>query len=577
MRSRKPGVSRREPDSREPWNSVVATVGVSLTGILQWLALLFLAIISFWYTWVFKRQAGEGKITDLSPYNVMEDMTLEIGRHSLATGLGALFLLIFVFLLCRWASLRHVSTNTLSVIVFLSVFLLSSAWVVARGMFNYSYPDTQSLSDGASALVAHDYRLFSDAYCQTAPHACTQQPWLRDYLGLYPFQAGPMIWFWFVYKIFGTNNIMAIQYINCLFAAGVAVLLVRIGKGIGLHGGGLVTLTFLLVACIPWLMESMYAYTDGVGLFFALLSLLLTEKAVTTQRPWWVQILWCLLSFFVAGVGLVFKSTFIILVIAQVAALIVVAFVGRRWWLPIAGAVFAYGGRALSKLSVPFLGHEVGQTFGKGLPTSAWLVIGLGKGEVGLPGWWSPVAVHATVAAHGNPALLNRILRQELWARLNHWADHPSAARQFFLTKLSSEWADPTFETMYHSESGFARSADGISRAILTGRLHESLFRYEDAYQLFLYMAATAGVFAFFTQEMRAIDATTLFLRTTLSAAFVGGFLCYSIWEAKSTYTLPFFLLLLPFAALGTEQATDFLFSPHKRAKQRGEEYTEVS
>lgn len=561
MRSVETGASHRRP-----WNIIVATVGVSLTGILQWIALLFLAIISFWCTWVLKRQPAGSSVRDIGPYHVIEDMTLHVGQNSLSLGLGVLFLLVCVFLLCRWASSRRVSPTTLSVVVFLAVFLLSSAWVIARGMFNYSYPDTMSLSDGASAIVAHKTRLFSDAYCQTSVHACRQQPWLHDYLGLYPFQAGPMLWFWLVYEIFGAGNVMAIQFVNCLFAAGVAVLLVRIGGGMGLHGSGLAVLTFLLIVCIPWLMEPMYAYTDGVGLFFALLSLLITERAVTTSSPWWAQILWCLLSFLVAGVGLVFKTTFLILILAQVAALVVAAFVGRRWWLPVAGALFGMAARFLSKLSVPLLGRIVGQSFGRGLPTSAWLAIGLGKGEVGLPGWWSPVAVRAAVAAHGNQAELGRILRAELLARIGRLAANPAGAFRFFLDKLSSEWAEPTFETMYHSESGFARYDGGISHAILTGHLHEPLILFEDAYQLFLYMAAAAGVLAFFMQEMRSINASTLFLRTALSAAFLGGFLCYLFWEAKSTYTLPFFLLLLPFAALGCEKASGF-FLPEESGK----------
>ena len=60
-------------------------------------------------------------------------------------------------------------------------------------------------------------------------------------------------------------------------------------------------------------------------------------------------------------------------------------------------------------------------------------------------------------------------------------------------------------------------------------------------------------------------DSSQVFTRVLLCASFIGGFLCYLFWEAKSIYTLPFFLLLFPVAAYGIQNIADLISSIKKK------------
>ncbi len=44
-----------------------------------------------------------------------------------------------------------------------------------------------------------------------------------------------------------------------------------------------------------------------------------------------------------------------------------------------------------------------------------------------------------------------------------------------------------------------------------------------------------------------------------LAITFIGGFLFYLAWEAKCQYTVPFYIILFPYAARGWVAVTDFI------------------
>ena len=98
------------------------------------------------------------------------------------------------------------------------------------------------------------------------------------------------------------------------------------------------------------------------------------------------------------------------------------------------------------------------------------------------------------------------------------------------------------------------------------------LLRYENVAQTVTYLLAFIGLIGLLRllikEKFIGDDAAQVFTRVLLCASFIGSFLCYLFWEAKSIYTLPFFLLLIPIAAYGVQQMIDFV--GNKKQKIRG-------
>ena len=189
------------------------------------------------------------------------------------------------------------------------------------------------------------------------------------------------------------------------------------------------------------------------------------------------------------------------------------------------------------------------------------------------PGWWSRFALDAFENTGNDYSLQSQISREFVQGRLSEFLHNPGNGMHFFAGKLASEWAEPTFMTSLYSELGeSSKHFAGLSSFFLIGNGSDMLLRYENVAQTVTYLLAFIGLIGLLRllikEKFIGDDAAQVFTRVLLCASFIGSFLCYLFWEAKSIYTLPFFLLLIPMAAYGVQQMIDFV--GNKKQKIRG-------
>ena len=234
-----------------------------------------------------------------------------------------------------------------------------------------------------------------------------------------------------------------------------------------------------------------------------------------------------------------------------------------------------------------------GNEFGEPLTTLNHIELGLrmGAGEFYVsvdggvyeyaPGGWSNHANAVWQASGENADVQNEVATHELAADVLGFASHPLSAARFFAVKLATEWADPTYQSLYYlSMCGNAAGArvnpadESASLGIACARLTNLL----DGYQTVTF-AAALGLLVLACRrwgdgqdgpaplEVRASRATALLL----AAVFFTGFGCYLLWEAKAVYVLPFAIAVIPLASAGLSAAlryTNRLF-PHRREARK--------
>ena len=127
--------------------------------------------------------------------------------------------------------------------------------------------------------------------------------------------------------------------------------------------------------------------------------------------------------------------------------------------------------------------------------------------------------------------------------------------------------------TSLYSELGeSANHFSGLGSFLLLGKARMCCFDLKNVAQTVVYFLAIIGVIGLVHSLMKerslGADSSQVFTRVLLCASFIGGFLCYLFWEAKSIYTLPFFLLLFPVAAYGIQNIADFN-KQYKKKKNR--------
>lgn len=549
--------------------------------VLQLIILGFLVLLSASYTVVLVRQIppqpityDEGNKTELyGPAFASEQQFIFHYWPSVTFVLGLIIALIAIALIVL--GLRKFHSRTIFKALLTYTGILGAVWVVALNMHSYAYSDANSLIAIANAYNSTDHAAFSLTACDwpvRQPY-CRVSPSLHNYLQYYPFQAGPAMWFALVFHWFGNGNVMAVQLINVMFVVITVACLWYLTEHLCQMQTARNAIAVLCATCVPLLMISAFVYTNVVGFAIVLVGVCVLVRCVRIEN-WWQATLGMAVGFIICGIGIMFKTTYIIVMIGVVIATVFSVWQTRRYWqLPLAAAMTVIAMK-ISNIPVAILERFAGYSFGKGMPTSSWIAIGLTDkwqmsnyygvhpprtatiGSYGA-GWWTGLALKVFRDSDGNYAAQSAAIRDVLDERLQYFSSHPSYTVDFFMRKLASEWAEPTFGSRYYSELGTSSSHfTGNIASLLGYGEHSTLFRFENTWQTVIYVLAFIGVFAFLSliirQGFQTIDRSVLFSGVTLCASFIGGFICYVLWEAKSVYAFPFFLLLLPMAAYGT-------------------------
>lgn len=539
---------------------------LTIAYICEAVVLTFLLLLSLFTTCTFRKSNPNEPDPAQGLPGLVEIFDFHSGLPSFAFFVGAILLSGMLLLFTLFVS--RIRRERLLVFLLVVVTALQIVWIAALELTTYHYPDSMSLMDSAAALVDGELQRFAPDYCQRYAEECASRPGsvppAFSYFSRYPFQTGPMLWFAFAGTIFGANNIIAFQMLNAFAITGLVAALWHLGRLYGLDKHGQAAFAGLILSCVPLMMFAAFVYPNAVGFAITVAGVALTAQAFRIRRAW-CSALMMIGGFLVCAIGVTFKSTFIILMLAAFIAIVLVVLRNRRWWQGLLGAVCLYGAHLLTKVPIAAVERITGQDFGKGLPMSSWIMLGVGMPPWGTPGWWTAMALQNYDKTSGDYRSQSELANTFIAERMHYFANHPEDAAQFFTNKLATEWSEPSFMTGYYSGSGnSAHHFSGLAKWMLAGSSGARLISFENVVQSLVYLLALIGIIVTIIEFFRlrhapatttadSVGDSTVFARTFLAAAFLGGFLCYVFWEAKGIYTLPFYLLLFPLAAYGVQ------------------------
>lgn len=445
----------------------------------------------------------------------------------------------------------------------------------------------------------------------------------RLYFSCYPFQA---TLFWLMYGLrlaFGGYSYMVFQLLSSLSTCLGVWSLLELGEAVCPRPGARRVLVVLVAACLPMYWLSTFIYGNALGCGLALAFLVLQARAMRASGVK-ETLLWCAASLLPLTAAWCFKATFMLFAIAAVLAWVVLAVSRRSAWGLVGCLAAVLVARTLSGL--PFEALRVasgGYEFGDALTTLNHLELGLrmGKGEFYVsvdggaaeyaPGGWSNHANSVWEFSGEDGEVQNELASAYLAEDIVTFFSDPAYALRFFSIKLATEWADPTYQSLYYLSmcgmpSGARPNPADISQPF--GAVSAVLTFLLDGYQTVEF----AAVFGFLVWSARrwgrdkaapdgaAVAATAKGLleesgqalaapaagrgaeppaqtgaasplakrplaygpnaaTLLLAATFFTGFGCYLLWEAKSVYLLPYAIVVLPLAAAGLDGALQWI------------------
>lgn len=504
-------------------------------------------------------------VTGVFPRVVAGQINMDfMDLHSIVD--GGLFSTFFIPMLFSLATLvvchalmrtlRGAGARRLALAAFIAVAVLSTLWALSLKTDAFLYPDTEKADIYARALLAGDHGRFSDILGDGG----------MPYIRVYPFQSGYIFLMAGVYALFGAGNQVALQILNALCAGVTAASLVLVSHR--LFGNRAARAAAVLtVLCLPLALSSAFVYGNVPGLALASVSIALNVEALVGGRSGEGSRRRLALfagSMAALALTLMVKSTFAIILIAY--AIIWIAFsASRRDWRMLAVVLVSLVVvNRLSGLPTLLLEGIVGQDFGPGMPRASWIAIGLQWNPyLNKPGWWFPdVALHYADVG-GDAAAQGSYAMGAIGDALAGFARDPRFAVQFFVVKVATEWLDPTFQTLFYASQISTQAASRTADQLIYNGFSWNRIAVEfmDGYQSVLYALAALGARHALRASSRdagggRAEGGRGFAAALVALCFLGGFACFLIWEAKSTYVFPFAVLLIPFASAGMAAAS---------------------
>ena len=369
------------------------------------------------------------------------------------------------------------------------------------------------------------------------------------YLFRYPYQAGIILFYYLLSFVFGVDNYIGLQFVNVIALAAVYVLLSKLAAFFWKKEEKLPVLVYMaLLLWTPLAFYVTYLYGILPGMALSLGAVYGVAKYLDTGKYRYV-----LPACICMGFATVIKMNCLIYLIAAACFLVydaIVTLVSEKrnaaralaslsvivlMSLGVAGCNEAVN-RYVEKLS----GYEAGE----GLEMLSWVVMGLQETPLG-PGGYSGYIGDIYVKYDYDAEKVKEASWTDIKKALTRMSENPlDEGATFFARKNAFQWNDPSFIGLDRTKGrNAAIELSGAVRSLIEGRgsvLFYVVMNYAQTLLLF-------GMLLYVFLNWRSRNVQEL-----LGAViFLGGYLFHFIWESSASYTIPYFVVMIPYGVKG--------------------------
>lgn len=310
----------------------------------------------------------------------------------------------------------------------------------------------------------------------------------------------------------------------------------------------ILTLTF-----IPMILLCNFIYGDIIGLTFVLFSVYFIMEYTKKNKK-----IFGIISAILASIAMMFRMNYIIFVIAMVIYLVLNLKKENIFKQIMSIVIFIAIILIPYKLVGAYVTEKLDLDKQATIPTSSYLYMALYDGERGA-GWYSQEAMQVAQTDVKNAKNYYSPILKE---RVQYLATHPLEGFRFYKNKIVSMWTDNAFQCIFYN---LPVHLDGMPKELYDSAINENEF-YSNYFvekgseQIKIYMKGI--VLLVFTLSLinllkykKELSNEAILMITI----FLGGFFFHVLWEAKSRYVIPYFVVLIPIACISlNKEILDF-------------------
>ncbi len=426
---------------------------------------------------------------------------------------------------------NHIRIRRMEIALLLWIFLLGTVFVASVKLRAPYYSDSYMVTYAAQRAAMGDLSILTDPYFQR-----------------FPFQLGYVLYSELFFRAASRvlaglpegYQWLALQEVNLLWlllafhAVLRSVQLLFPGERTARLTALLLFLCFQPVFSVTFLYGNIPAFACGCTAAWVFLIYLDNGKTI-----------YALLTAILLTAAVTLKLNLLIFCVA-IGGVWLIEFLKKRTWRSLICLMLtAVCVLTVSKLPQQLYEKRMGCNFGQGIPMIAWMAMGFDEGHA-APGWYSEE--HTVTAFEHNgrdTAATAAAAGTALRERTAVFAAHPLKAIRFFRDKLFSQWNEPTYESLWLNQVHLSFSQKGEFYQFICGSssAERRTTAIMEQIQQMVFLGMLLGCLGLWRK--RSVK------KCLLPLIILGGLLYHLLFEAKSQYALPYFVLMVPVAAYG--------------------------
>ena len=397
------------------------------------------------------------------------------------------------------------------------------------------------------------------------------------YLFRYPFQAGIILFYYMLSFLFGIDNYIGLQFVNVIALAATYGLLVKLAVLFWQEDEKLPSM--LYAALILWVPLSFYVtYLYGIlpGMALSLGAVYFVAKYLHTRRYRYI-----LPAALCMGLATVIKMNCLIYLVAIACfllydavdiALLTKKELGKQWivsllCLVLMGLSVAGCNKLCSRYVEDLSGYEAGE----GEVMVSWVVMGLQETPLG-PGGYSGYINEIFERYEYDTEKITEASIADIKSIMTRLSENPlDEGLPFFARKNAFQWNDPTFISLDRTKGRKAAgSMPAYAHSLIEGKGSVTLSVLLNYAQTLILI----GMILYLILDRKSRNIYELMG----AVVFLGGYLFHFFWESSASYTIPYFVIIIPYAVKGledwvrcTDECACRVWGTVRRSKKQGD------
>lgn len=361
------------------------------------------------------------------------------------------------------------------------------------------------------------------------------------YIATCPHQLGIVTLLRIIYSIMGPDRFLGFRMLS-VFGVGIIVYvgyeIVR--KLTKQSVFAEISYLLLCIFCFPLYIYTLFIYGEvlSTAVLFVAAWLLLS----CLERFGWGKVVTLMVC---SGLSVQLRQNSLVVLLGFLVVLFVKIIQEFNWKRMVMIVVIPLGILA-GNLFIDLIYHEHYKEDAFAIPNLLYIAMGTNWEEQN-PGWFSRYNYTVFFENDCDPEAASEVAMADLQEFIAHCVENPDYALEFYKEKFIAQWNDPMYHCLaMNCKVNYGEPQNPIVENFYFGELRLLTEEFMNIYQLLVYGAILYWLISGFRKDQK-IEMHVLMV------GIFGGFLFSLLWEAKTRYIFPYFIMMLPYAAMGIE------------------------